>query len=75
MADTALVSCHHHQAVDRLGSGLTATAWSDDDGIVEAIELAGHPFGIGVEWHPEQDPDDGPFLALIEAARSYRSSR
>ena len=75
MADTALVSCHHHQAVDRLGSGLTATAWSDDDGIVEAIELAGHPFGVGVEWHPEQDPDDGPFLALIEAARSYRSSR
>src|SRR5438128_5150973 len=27
---TSKVACHHHQSVDRLGAGLTATAWSDD---------------------------------------------
>jgi putative glutamine amidotransferase len=72
MSDTALVSCHHHQAVDRLGDGLTSTAWSEEDGIVEAVELADHPFGVGVEWHAEQDPDDGPFLAMVAAAREHR---
>ena len=29
---------HHHQAVDRLGEGLVATAWAED-GTVEAFEL------------------------------------
>lgn len=72
MGETALVSCHHHQAVDEVGEGLIATAWSEDDGIVEAIELADYPFGVGVEWHAEQDPDSGPFVSLIEAARARR---
>jgi len=74
MGETALVSCHHHQAVEDLGDGLVATAWSADDGTVEAVELADYRFGVGVEWHAEQDPDDGPFLALIDAARDYRRS-
>ena len=34
------VPCHHHQAIERVGGGLTATAWSDD-GVIEAVELAG----------------------------------
>ncbi|MFJ8621951.1 gamma-glutamyl-gamma-aminobutyrate hydrolase family protein [Kitasatospora sp. NPDC093550] len=62
------VSCYHHQAVDRLGAGLRATAHSAD-GIVEALELAGHRFALGVQWHPETDLDDlRLFHALIASA-------
>jgi putative glutamine amidotransferase len=44
----------HHQAVDRLGQGLRAVAWSPD-GVVEAVELEEHPFVVAVQWHPEID--------------------
>lgn len=42
----------HHQGVDRVAPGLLPVAWAPD-GLVEAIELPGHPFGLGVQWHPE----------------------
>jgi putative glutamine amidotransferase len=57
----------HHQAVDRLGAGLIASAWAGD-GLIEAIELDGHPFTVGVQWHPEADEDVSLFTALITAA-------
>jgi putative glutamine amidotransferase len=63
------VPCHHHQAIGRLGAGLTASAWSDD-GVVEAVEFAGHPFAIAVQWHPEVSEDHSLFLALAAAART-----
>lgn len=59
---------YHHQAIERLGDGLTVTAHADD-GTIEAVELDGHPFALAVQWHPEAD-DDGPlFHALVEHAR------
>jgi putative glutamine amidotransferase len=42
----------HHQAVQTLGKGLVATAHADD-GVIEAIELPGKRFAIGVQSHPE----------------------
>ena len=42
----------HHQAVRGLGKGLVVTAQSED-GVVEAIELPGKRFVIGVQSHPE----------------------
>jgi putative glutamine amidotransferase len=67
-ADSALtVATAHHQAIDRLGSGLTATAWASD-GIVEAAELTGHPFVLAVQWHPEAGDDPRLFQALVAAA-------
>lgn len=67
--ETAMVPCHHHQVIDRLGAGLTVTARSADDGTVEAAELPGHPFAVAVQWHAEESEDDSLFLALAEAAR------
>ncbi len=43
---------HHHQAVNELGEGLTATAWAED-GVVEGIELVGKKFAVAVQSHPE----------------------
>jgi putative glutamine amidotransferase len=60
--------CHHHQAIDRIGMGLAATAWAPD-GIIEAVEAIDHPFGIGVQWEAERTGDERLYLALAEAAR------
>jgi len=65
----------HHQAVDRLGSDLTAVAWAPD-GTVEGIEDPGERFVVGVQWHAET-LDRGPvhprlFEALVSAASGAR---
>ncbi len=64
----AVWACHHHQAVDRLGQGLTAVAWAAD-GTVEAAELDAARFVIGVQGHPEVGDDARLFRGLLEAAR------
>jgi putative glutamine amidotransferase len=50
-AARASVNSRHHQAVADPG-GARVTARSDD-GVVEAVELTGARFAIGVQWHPE----------------------
>jgi putative glutamine amidotransferase len=62
----------HHQAVKDIAEGLTVTATAAD-GIVEGLELAGHPWFVAVQWHPEITADHDPtqqrlFDALVEAA-------
>jgi putative glutamine amidotransferase len=59
--------CHHHQAIDRLGSGLAVTA-SARDGVPEAIELEGDNWVLGVQWHPEAGDKRQLFEAFTEAA-------
>ena len=67
------VNSFHHQALEALGRGLTAVAWSPD-GIVEGAELAdAERFVVGVQWHPEDlvDHDTAArnlFAALVRAA-------
>lgn len=46
------VNSFHHQAVRRLPEGATVSAIAPD-GVVEAFEDRGHPFWLGVQWHPE----------------------
>jgi putative glutamine amidotransferase len=49
----ALVNSHHHQAVDKVGRELVATAWTSD-GLIEALEDSRPDrFAVGVQWHPE----------------------
>lgn len=60
----------HHQAVGRLGRGLRVAARAPD-GLIEALEVPGRRFALGVQWHPERD--SGPASArlaetLVEAA-------
>ncbi|PXY20477.1 gamma-glutamyl-gamma-aminobutyrate hydrolase [Prauserella coralliicola] len=60
--------CYHHQAVDALAPGLRAVGWAGD-GTVEAVELSGESFVIGVQWHPEQDVNElRLFAALVREA-------
>lgn len=62
------VRCHHHQAVDKLGDELVPVAWAAD-GTVEAVELPGEHFAVGVQWHPEADElDHRLFEALVGEA-------
>jgi putative glutamine amidotransferase len=73
LGSEAKCQCYHHQAVDRLGDGLTAVGWAAD-GTVEAVELPGAQFVLGVQWHPEQDGQDlRLFTALVEAAARNRT--
>ena len=66
------VNSYHHQAVRDLAPELAITATAPD-GVIEAIELAGHPFAVGVQWHPENLVHDDPgmlalFSGLVQAA-------
>jgi putative glutamine amidotransferase len=64
----------HHQAIDRLGDGLVATAWAED-GIVEAVEHDGDggAFLLAVQWHPEAGTDPRLIKALVAASASAMS--
>ena len=67
------VNSQHHQALKAVARGLVVTARARD-GIVEAVELPGRSFVVGVQWHPEGTWRGDPFSqklfsAFVEAAR------
>ena len=68
------VNSHHHQANEALGSGVRAVARSDDN-VIEAVEVEGSPFAIGVQWHPERmdDGNQSKLFAAFVAAAAERS--
>lgn len=69
LGDRTNVQCHHHQSLDRVADGLEVTARAPD-GTVEAVELEGARFVVGVQSHPEQDIEDlRLFEALVDVAR------
>ena len=67
LGPTATAECHHHQALDRIADGLTPSAWAED-GVVEAVEMSGRRFCLGVQWHPEAGEDRRLFAAHVAAA-------
>jgi|SRR5579884_3589975 len=69
-----VVNSRHHQAVspDDLGAGLVVTATRPEDGVVEAVEMPGRAFVVGVQWHPEdsvavRESDRRLFAAFAQA--------
>jgi putative glutamine amidotransferase len=66
------VASHHHQAIDALGNGLRVSARAAEDGLPEAVESEGPGWVLGVQWHPEADPDSPVIAALVGAARDAR---
>jgi putative glutamine amidotransferase len=69
------VNSLHHQGAKDTPAVLKPAAYAPD-GLVEALELPNHPFGIAVQWHPECLTDQSSsrrlFRAFVEAADSYR---
>lgn len=67
------VNSLHHQGVEQVAPGLVPVAYSPDH-LVEALEVPGHPFGLGVQWHPEWLQEHAPqrqlFQALVQAAEN-----
>ena len=60
-------SSGHHQAVKALGGGMRVVAVADD-GIIEAVEMPGHPWLIAVQWHPEVTAEqDASQQAIFDA--------
>ena len=80
MSTTSLqTSSGHHQAVKELGGGLRVVAMAAD-GIIEALEMPGHPWLLAVQWHPEvtaerDSTQQAIFDALVEKARDLRKQR
>jgi gamma-glutamyl-gamma-aminobutyrate hydrolase PuuD len=68
VGDRLQVLCSHHQAIGTVGGDLAVTARARD-GVVEAIELPGPRFVVGVQWHPEERGGAPLFDALVDASR------
>lgn len=64
--DACPVNSRHHQAVQKVGSGLVVSATAPD-GVIEAVEDPSKRFCVGVQWHPENFYRTGEFRALFEA--------
>jgi putative glutamine amidotransferase len=65
------VNSLHHQGLKDIASSLRVAGYAPD-GLVEAIELPDHPFGLAVQWHPEwltdQESTRNLFRKFIESA-------
>jgi len=72
------VNSMHHQAVRQAAAGVVVTA-SAPDGVIEALEIPDHPFGLAVQWHPECLMEDAAtrrlFNAFRRAAMGYQESK
>ncbi|WP_017791832.1 gamma-glutamyl-gamma-aminobutyrate hydrolase family protein [Leucobacter salsicius] len=71
----ATAPLYHHQGLGEIGEGLVVTSRTSD-GIVESVELPTVPFGLAVQWHPEEHPEDRRlFEGLVAAAQEYAARK
>ena len=56
-------------------AGMFASGINPETGLVEAVEIAGHPWFVGVQFHPEyKSTVENPhplFVSFVEAAKKY----
>lgn len=71
------VNALHKQSINQLGTDIVVSA-TEPNGVVQAIEKRGHPFYLGVQWHPEYMPQSaiqqGLFRGLVDCAKVNRAS-
>jgi putative glutamine amidotransferase len=56
----------HHQAIRQPAPGLEVVARAED-AVIEAVELPGKCFAVGVQWHPECLPEEPVMQRLFKA--------
>jgi putative glutamine amidotransferase len=65
------VNSLHHQGIRDVAPSLRIAGHASD-GLVEAVELPEHPFGLAVQWHPEwlteQEATRNLFRKFVESA-------
>lgn len=76
-SEALAVNSLHHQGIERVAPGLTPVATSTDH-LVEAVALGNHPFGLGIQWHPEwlqaHEPQRQIFKAFVRAAAQEQAA-
>jgi putative glutamine amidotransferase len=75
VTETAVNSLHH-QGIKDLAPELRSSAVSSD-GLIEGVEIPGHPFAVGVQWHPEWMMNESTamvnlFARFVQAAGNGR---
>jgi gamma-glutamyl-gamma-aminobutyrate hydrolase PuuD len=68
------IPCFHHQGVNTLGDGVSATGWSAD-GVIESLCMPELRFVVGIQGHPEVEPERALFEAFVSAAREVLLNR
>ena len=73
-SELVATSCYHHQAIDKLGSGLEVLG-RGPDGTIEAVGIKSTGWARGVQWHPEDTAKSdanqhGLFARLVKEARA-----
>lgn len=77
LGEAAVVNSYHHQSIATLGRGVRVSARAPD-GVIEAIEVPGPAFCLGVQWELQEEcapGDNGDRILRLFLAETARASR